>query len=317
MALYVREKNVWNSFRNDKYAARANQIPGKVHFVAPTAVYVAGYTVASAQSWARENHALVYDTANLAYAACVDGRGDAVVFMPGTHTLTANIAHAKAGVSYWGPEAWAGRYVRKPSAIVVPLAATVGFAITAPDVSFHGLTCRPITALSFATFTAAADGLTIDGCYFDLFTPAVNIATAGFVGSAAIEDFLFQNNLAWSDGAQGPVVEITGANLNGLFRNNHYHVDTGSWASAVNLIAIDGIVVDRDLATCGGTAMTACFTGSSTTVIAGAVFKDCRKGVLVSLLVDGFATTSHAELVGNHTATIGGGTGETLITAIT
>ena len=79
----------------------------------------------------------------------------------------------------------------------------------------------------------------------------------------------------------------------------------------------DGIVIDRDLATCGGTAMTACYNGSGTTVIAGVVVKDCRKGVLVTLFIDGFATTSHAELVGNHTATIGGGTGETLITAVT
>ena len=315
--LSVREKSVWNSFRNDKWAARAHQIQGKVHFVAPTGVYVAGYTVASAQSWARENHALVYDNANLAYAACVDGRGDAVVFLPGTHTLTANIANAKAGVSYWGPEAWAGRAVRKPSAIIVPLAATVGFAITAPDVSFNGLSLRPITALSFATFTGDADGLSVEGCYFDMFTPAVNIATEGFTGSAAIDNFLFKNNIAWSDGAQGPVVELTGANLGGKFIGNHYHVDAGSWASAVNLIDIDGITVEEDLATCGGTAMTACFTGSGTTVIAGAVFRDCRKGVLVTLLVDGFGTTSHAELVGNHTATIGGGTGETLITVIT
>jgi len=315
--LTIRDKNVWNRFRNDKYIGRAALIPGKVHYVAPTTAYVSGYTVASAQQWARENNAFVYDTINLAYADCVDGRGDAIVCLPGTHTPTASVALAKSGVSLWGAEAWVGRTVRKPSSIIVNPAGDEAFNITGADVSFNGLTCVPVTTEEFATFTGAADGLTIDGCYIDLATPAVNIGTSGFVGSAAIDNFLFQNNVAWSDGAQGPAVTLTGANLNGLFRLNHYHVDAGTWASAVNLADIDGLIVDRDLATCGGTAMTACFTGSGTTVIAGVLFKDCRKGVLVTLLVDGFGTTSHAELVANHTATIGGGTGETLITVIT
>jgi len=317
--LTIRDKNVWNRFRNDKFSGLANQITGKVNFVAPTTAYVSGYTVASAQQWARENNAFVYDTLNLAYAACVDGRGDAIVTLPGTHTLTASIAHSKAGVSYWGAEAWQGRMVRKPTSIIVGPAGDQAFNITGPDVAFVGLTCVPITAMSFADFSAAADGLTVSGCYLDLATPVVNIATAGFtqLGTAAIDNFLFENNLAWSDGAQGPVVSLTGLNNAGKFKGNHYHVDAGTWASAVNLIDIDGITAENELATCGGTAMTACFTGSGTTVIAGALFSNCRKGVLVTLLVDGFGTTSHAEIVNNYTATIGGGTGSTLVTVIT
>ena len=315
--MYVRDTYLYNRSRNGKWADRENSTPGKVHYVAPTTAYVAGFTVASAQAWGRENNQFVYNTVNLAYADCVDGRGDAIVCLPGTHTLTASVALAKSGVSLWGAEAWCGMAVRKPRSIVVGPVGDQAFNITGADAQFRGLTCVPITALAFADFTGAADGLTISGCYLDLATPAVNAATVGFAGSAAIDNFLFENNVAWSDGAQGAAVGLTGANLNGLFRNNHYHVDAGSWAAAVTLADIDGIVVDRDLATCGGTAMTACFLGSGTTVIAGALFKDCRKGVLVTLFVDGFATTSHAELVGNHTATVGGGLGETLITVIT
>ena len=179
------------------------------------------------------------------------------------------------------------------------------------------MTCRPITAKSFADFTGAADGLTVKGCYIDLFTGVVNIATAGFVGSAAIDDLLFEENVAWSDGAQGPALALTGANLNSMVRRNLFHVDAGTWASAVNLADIDGFVAEFNLATCGGTAMTACFTGSGTTVVAGAVFRDNRCGVLVTKMVDGFGTTSHAEMVENRTATIGGGTGSTLVVDIT
>lgn len=317
MSLAVRERNVWNRFRNDKYSGPSVSIPGKTLFVAPTTAYVAGYTVASAQSWARDNNADVYNTINLAYAAAVDGRGDTIVLLPGTHTPTASVALAKSNLAIVGAESWCGRKVRKPTSIIVAPAGDEAFNITGADVYFDGVTCVPVTTKSFADFTGAADGLTVKNCYIDLATPAVNIATEGFTGSAGIDNFLFEGNVVWSDGAQGPAVELTGLNNAGKFIKNHYHVDTGTWASAVNLIDIDGITAEEELATCGGTAMTACFTGSGTTVIAGALFRDCRKGVLVTLLVDGFGTTSHAEIVNNYTATIGGGTGSTLVTVIT
>jgi hypothetical protein len=247
----------------------------------------------------------------------VSGRGDAMVLWPGTHTPSASVALAKDNVSIFGWEAWMGEQVRQSSSLIVAPAADEAFNITGANAKFIGVSCRPVTTKSFADFTGAANGLTIRNCFIDLFTPAVNIATAGFVGSAAILDFLFENNVAWSDGAQGPALFLIGANLRGKLKNNLYHVDAGTWAAAVGLDAIDGVTVENDLSTCGGTALTATYLGANTTVIAGVVFKDCRKGVLVTKMVDGFETTSHGELVGNHSATIGGGTGETLITAIT
>lgn len=302
---YIREQ-----LARDKFAGLAARITGDTfHVVA--GVGAAHITYAKA---VRKN---VYTTIDEAYSKLVSGRGDAIVMWPGSHVPAASIAASKDNVSVYGAEAWMGLKVRKPASIITAPAGDEAFNITGANMKFIGLSCVPVTAKSFADFTGAADGLTVKDCYFDLATPAVNIATEGFTGSAAIDNLLFEGNVAWSDGAQGPVLELTGANLNGMLRNNHYHVDAGTWASAVNLIDIDGIVAENELATCGGTAMTACFTGSGTTVIAGAVFRDCRKGVLVTLLVDGFGTTSHAEIVNNYTATIGGGTGSTLVTVIT
>ncbi len=311
--LYVTEKFIKQLHANDKTAARANLIPGLPRYVLPTT----NYEAFDANAFVRNHRGSVYDTMDLALAAVTDGRGDAMILLPGGHVPTASLVMDKAGLSVWGMEAWMGYKVRKPSAVVTGPGTGDGMAITVPDVSFHGITCVPVTAKNWATFDGGADGLTVRNCYFDLATPVVNIATQGFTGSAAIEDLSWHGNTAWSDGAQGPVLEITGANLNCLIDWNHYHVDAGTWAVAVSLISPDGIRVEHDVATCGGTAMTACFDGSGTTVIAGVVFKDCRKGVLVTLFVDGFGTTTHAELVGNHTATIGAGTGETLITVIT
>ena len=312
--LYVREQWIWNKMANQKFAGREANIMGQPLFVLPTTAY-ASY---SAIAFARNHNKNVYDTLNLAYAAAVSGRGDAIVLIPGTHTPSASIATSKAGVSIIGPEAWMGMSVRRPSATIVGPAADEAFNITGANMGFYGLTCVPITAKSFADFTGAANGLTVKGCYLDLAVPVVNIATAGFTGSAAIEDFLFEGNIAWSDGAQGPALTLTGANLNGKLKGNHYHVDAGSWAVAVSLAAIDGLVVEGDLATCGGTAMTACYNGSGTTVVAGVVFRDCRNGVLVTKLVDGFGTNSHAELARNWIAEVGAGAGgATLVTVVT
>jgi hypothetical protein len=128
--LTIRDKNVWNRFRNDKYSGRGMDVPGKVLYVAPSTAYVAGYTVASARTWARENNAFVYDTINLAYADVVDGRGDTIVLLPGTHTPTASVALAKSNVAIVGAEAWCGRKVRKPTSIIVGPTADEAFNIT-------------------------------------------------------------------------------------------------------------------------------------------------------------------------------------------
>lgn len=310
MSSFVKDRWIREQLNRDKLAGRAANVIGDVFHVIPGAS-------ADHITYAKSVHRNVDTTIDLAYAKVVSGRGDAIVLWPGTHTPTASIDASKHNVSLFGAEAWLGQRVQKSASIIVGPAGDEAFNITGTNMQFNGLTLRPVTAKSFADFTAAADGLTVKDCFLDLYTPVVNIATEGFTGSAAAEDLLFENVVAWSDGAQGPAIELTGANLNSVIRGCQFHVDAGTWASAVNLIDPDGILVDKCVATCGGTAMTACFTGSGTTVIAGVVFRDCHKGVLVTLLVDGFGTTSHAEIVNNYTATIGGGTGSTLVTAIT
>lgn len=307
MSFTVREKYLWEQMTDEMFASR---LMGKPHFVLPG-------TSATHSAFMNTRHKKVFTNPDDALEACVSGRGDAIIFAPGAHTATASLAASKNLVSWWGPEAWMRQPVRKSSASLIGPAGDQAINFTGADNMMNGLTCIPITAQSFADMTAAADGLTIRNCYIDLITPVVNAATKGFTASAAIENFLFESNYAESDGAQGPAVELTGNNIGSIFRKNRWHVNTGTWVSAVNLIAPDGILVEEDIATCGGTAMTACYTGSGSTVVAGVVFRECRKGVLVTKFIDGFATTSHAEIVNNYTATIGGGTGSTLITVIT
>lgn len=307
MSFTVREKYLWEQMTDEMFASR---LMGKPHFVLPG-------TSATHLAFMNTRHKRVFTNPDAALDACVSGRGDAIIFAPGAHTATASLAASKNLVSLWGPEAWMRQPVRKSSASLIGPAADEAINFTGADNMINGLTCIPITAKSFADMTAAADGLIVRNCYIDLVTPVVNAATEGFTASAAIDNFLFENNYAESDGAQGPTVELTGNNPGTKFKGNHYHVTTGTWVSAVNLISPDGISVEDEKGTCGGTALTACFTGSGSTVVAGVHFSNCRAGVLVTKFIDGFGTTSHAEIVNNYTATIGGGTGSTLITIIT
>lgn len=310
MAGMDRYRWIREQLSRDKFAGLAARIMGDTFHVVPG-------SAATHISYAKSLRRNVFTTIDEAYSKVVDGRGDALVIWPGTHTPTASIAASKANVSVFGAEAWMGMNVRKPASIIVAPAADEAFNITGANMKFVGLSCVPVTTKTFADFSGAADGLVVKDCYIDLHTPAVNTSTKGFAALAAIDNALFENNVAWSDGAQGPAFALTGLNYNTVFRKNLFHVDAGTWASAVDLVDPDGILVDDNVATCGGTAMTACFTGSGTTVIAGVVFRNNHKGVLVTLFIDGFGTTSHAEIVNNYTATIGAGTGSTLITVIT
>ena len=303
---FIREQ-----LKRDKLAGRSNNVLGDVFHVLPG-------SSATHLNYAKKQRRNVFDTIDAAYAQMVSGRGDAMVIWPGSHTPTASIAVAKNNISVFGWEAWLQQKVRKSASIITAPAGAAAFAITGENAKLIGLACVPVTQQSFATFTGDADGLTIRDCFLDLFTPAVHLSTKGFTASAGIDNFLFEGNVIWSDGAQGPGLTLSGLNNNALCRGNLWHVDAGTWAVAASLIDIDGLLVEEDTATCGGTAMTACYDGSGTTVVAGAVFKRCVNGVNVTKFVDGFGTTSHAELVQNYIGTIGGGNGgATLVTAIT
>lgn len=315
--LTLRDKNVWNRFRNDKYAGPSNAITGKVHYVAPTTAYVSGYTVASAGQWARENNAFVYDSLKLAHDDCVDGRGDAIVLMPGTHTVaTASIAQSKAGVKIFGPEAWFGRPVYKPSAILTTsVAGDEIINVTAPDCGIIGVTIRPITASDAIDLSTAADGYLVDQCLFDLSTPAVNVATIG-ITLAAAENIVIRNNKFVSDGAQGNAIVATGA-IDSLIEGNLIYNTAGTWASAILCgAATTGLFIVGNYITCYGTALTAGVNGTGATIAKGVMCINNRFGSLVTVPIDNF-DAGECELSENYDSGIGAADGGVLITAIT
>ena len=290
---------------DDMVFGMSGRIPGKTHYVRPTTDY-ASY---DADAWTKNHNHNVYDTVALALAACVSGRGDAIVLLPGTHTVsTASLAMSKAAVSVWGPEAWAGRQSRVSSAILTTsVTADEIMNVTAPDCAVMGVTVRPITASDAIDLSTAAGGFLVDGCHFDLYTPAVNVATVGITGAAA-NDVTIRNSVFVSDGAQGNAIVATGL-LNSYIEGNLIYNTTGTWASAVLCGAgVSGLFIDNNRFFSYGTAMTVGINGTGATIAHGIAITRNLAGVLVTKLVDNF-DANECDLAENYamaSATSGG-----------
>lgn len=314
--LTLREKFIWSRHRNDKVAGKSYHVPGKVHYVVPTTAYD-DFTVAMAGQWARENHGLVYDSMALALAACVDGRGDAIVPLSGTHTVaTSSLAMAKAGVKIIGPEAWMDVEVYKPSAILTTsIAGDEIMNVTAPDCAVIGMTVTPITASDAIDLSAAADGFLMDQCYVDLATPAVNVATVG-ITLAAAENIRIRRSIFESDGAQGNAIVATGA-LRSSIEDCVLYNTAGTWASAILCgAATAGLWIVRNHILSYGTALTAGVNGTGATIASGVQCIGNHFGSLCTVPVDNF-DAGECELSENYQLGVGATDGGALITVIT
>lgn len=315
--IYVRDKFLFHRSRNDKFSGPSVAITGKPHFVVPTTAYDAEWTVALAGQWARENHGFVYDSVKLAHDACVDGRGDAVVLLPGTHTVaTASIAASKTGVKFFGPEAWMGRKVAMPSAILTTsVAGDEIINFTAPDCGVIGVTVRPITQSDAFDLSAAADGFLMEDCHVDLYTPAVHTNTIG-ITLAAATDITIRGCQFVSDGAQGNAIVGTGA-INSYIENCRIYNTAGTWASAILCgAATTGLFIVNNHILSYGTALTAGVNGTGATIASGVQCIGNHFGSLVTVPIDNF-DAGECELSENYHLGVGAMDGGTLILVIT
>lgn len=292
----------------DKLAARNNQVFGKVFHVVPGALATYG-------NWARLIRGAVYNDVNAAYADTESGRGDAIVVWPGAHTLTANVAVAKNSVSFWGPEAWLGIECQKPAAIITPLAATDGFTVTGTDVAFRGITLVPITQKVGITGSAAALRMRVIGCHLDMNVAVAHTSTKGITATGAAVDWFIKHNTFYSLGAHGPFIDVTGL-LNYKVTENDFIVLTGGTMAVGILVgaAAQGLISKNNFF--GGT-QTAAISGTGATVAASCRIFENRFGVLCTVPIDNFSATNLTDLALNYVATIGGGTGGTLVTVNT
>lgn len=308
MSLTVREKTQWQQMQDDKSAGMANRIGGYPLYVVPGAS-------ATHFAFMKSMHKRVYTTVDLAYADVVSDRGDAIVCMAGAHTLTAGQAIAKNNVSFWGPEAWAGNKTQRPTASIVAPASTDAFTITGTDVGFHGVTIIPITQKVGITASVAALRLKVTGCYFDMNVAVAHTSTKGIVATGAAVDWYIAGNTFYSLGAHGPFIDVTGL-LNYAVKENDFIVLTGGVMAVGVLVgaAAQGLIAKNNFF--GGT-LTAAISGTGATVAASCRIFDNRFGVLCTVPIDNFSATNLTDLCNNYVATIGAGTGGTLVSVNT
>jgi hypothetical protein len=310
MSLTVRSKAAWQSFMDDKYAFMAHGITGIPRYV------VAGIGSALL-AFMKNRKQYVYTDINSAYGDCVTGQGDAIILIePGqNYTLTAAVVASKNNVSIWGAEAWLGVPMRKPTNTITAAAASDGFTITGADMQFHGVGCIPITAKNFCTASAAAARLRFRNCYFDLLTPAVNIATQIITQTGAAPDVHLSGCVCVCGGAQGPMMDATGF-IRFLVENCEFDVTAGTWAAAMKTGAATSGKVRGCWTTGLGTAMTL-LVGTGTEGASALLLSDNRVAVGHTLGSGYGGANARTMLDENFIATVSGGTGGTLITTTT
>lgn len=239
---------------------------------------------------------------------------DVVRLYPGTHTFGASLAMSTVGVSIRGATSHSGRPL---SRIQMNVADQV-INVTAAGCGLHDLIIEGLTAQTYVDFTSAAEGLWINGCTFDMETPAANLATIGVAptGSGPFNLVLFENCRFLSDGAQGNGIVAT-ATRNSQIRNCEFVVNVGTWASAVLCGAVTESLLIRDcnfLSINGGT-MARGVNGAGATLDRGVMVLESDFGAAVTAPIDAFATADDCEIGLNFQAGIGATDGGTVITA--
>jgi len=207
---------------------------GKVIFVGGGTVAVGGVGASDTYPGTRpEAPKSTIDGTSGAINNCVSGRGDTIVILPGSITVTVAIALDVADLTLTGIESGASI---NPSAILSSLAASSDLInVTAANVVIEHLHFKASTAATTSRIDAGAASLTIRNNTF--LCGAYDLET--ITVPAAGDDLLVEGN-RFQVTANGPdaAIEIEAAGVNGLtVRNNVFHgaTDANAWdVGAIN-----------------------------------------------------------------------------------
>ena len=199
--------------------------------------------------------------------------------------------------------------------------AMTSWALSVGGCSFIGINFVPVTAQTSMTGLTCPRTLFVD-CTVTL-SAAASTSTKGLIFSGGSSQYVgfsnctFLNTVATS--AQGPALDLTA--LADFFMDSCNIILSGTssaWAVAVQLGAASSGVVNRSLVSSRdlGT-ITVGFDGTGVAVAGAVLFSDCRTNVLPGAAFAKNWTATNATLVENRTATVGGGSGSTLITTTT
>lgn len=310
-----------------KYSSFWGNIPatvGNVYWVSPGATY---YVDGQAHEASDNNDGLSPKKAlrrvNRAWSLVTANQGDVIVLLPGDHSAAningtaTSIAASTAGVTMMGLPCGKGNPYRKRTTLTLA-AADQTVNVTAADIEIANITFLGDvlnTASANLDFSVAAHRLHIHDCTVDVTAQTANTGIVGFGATGAAQNVLIERNVFHIDGAFGPAIDMSAA-LDSVVQDNIISVQTGTLAVGLLTGAAGRLYIRRNQFNAGAGTSTAPISGTGATVANGIVIMDNIFGVNSTVSVDNF-DAAEALLSQNFIFTIGGGTGGTLITAIT
>jgi hypothetical protein len=164
---------------------------------------------------------------------CVDGRGDTIVLLPGSVTVTTAIAMSKADVTLSGVEPNGSI---NPSAILVNASAIDGINVSAANVVIEDLHFPAgTTAANTSRINAGAAGLTVRNCTFECGAYDLESIT---IPSAGLHTHILNNRFYITANGPDAAIEIEAAAayyINIVGNVFHGGNDTNGWdTGAIN-----------------------------------------------------------------------------------
>lgn len=313
-----------------KYGTNWGSIPeqgGNIYWVAPSASYTIEGRSYSASD---DNDGLSPEKAlrriNRAWALVAANVDDTIALLPGTHSAAAagtstatSIASNVAGVKMIGiPQgSLTGNPYRKKT-FVTCAAADQTINVTAADIEMANFTLLGDvlnTGSANLDLSAAASGFYMHDFGVDVTAQTAGTSILGIDATGAAAGVVIERGYFRADGAFGAMIDTT-ALVNSLVQDCDFDLTTGTLAADITVGAATTVTIRRNSFFGAGTH-TAAIDGTGAT-IAGA----CRLhynlfSVLCTVPIDNFSATNLTDLLNNYIATIGGGTGGTLVAANT
>lgn len=299
---------------------------GNVYWVAPAlSYYVDGEQYESSDNNDGLSPQKALRRVERAWNLVTANQGDIIVLLPGTHSsatqftsTAASVAADIAGVTMMGLPCGKGNPYYKRTLLTVA-AADQTVNVTAADIEIANITfLGDVLNVGSAhlDFSSAANRLHIHDCSVDFTAQTANTGILGFDALGAAAKVVIEKCVFHCDGAFGPAVDLT-ATVDSILQDCIFSLSAGTWALVVTTgAATDTCVIRRNQFNSGAGTMVSCIDGTGATIANGVMCNDNYFGVLTTVRIEAF-DAAEATISQNFVATVGGGTGGTLIVVIT
>ncbi len=309
-----------------KYGTNWGSIPeqgGNIYWVAPAASYtIEGRTYVASD----DNDGLSPEKAlrriNRAWAMVAASVDDTIALLPGTHSAAAagtstatSIAANVAGVRMIGipRNSQTGNPYRKKT-FVTCAAADETINVTAADIEMANFTLLGDvlnTASANLNLSAAANGFYMHDFAVDVTAQTASTSILGIDATGAATGVAIQRGYFRVDGAFGAMVDVTGL-VSSYVEDCDVDLTAGTLAAAMTVGAAATVTIRRNSFYGAGTH-TAAISGTGATVAGACRLHYNLFSVLCTVPIDNFSATNLTDMLNNYIATVGAGTGGTLI----